>query len=164
LGLLLIFGLYRGLKNGLLIELASIVALIAGIYGAIHFSYLTADYLAERINWELRTIKIAAFIITFLLIVFGVHLLGKVLTRIADIALLGLVNRIAGALFGALKVAVILGALLIFIERANTRLSMIESDMVQNSVLYQPIRELGALVFGAILEADIHIELKKNQD
>ena len=43
LGLPLIYGLYKGLKNGLIIELASIVALIAGIYGVMHFSYIASD-------------------------------------------------------------------------------------------------------------------------
>ena len=43
LGLLLIYGLYKGLKNGLFVEIASIIALIAGLYGAIHFSYIAGD-------------------------------------------------------------------------------------------------------------------------
>ena len=50
LGVLLLYGLYKGVKNGLFVELASLAALIAGIYGAIHFSYLTADYLAQNMN------------------------------------------------------------------------------------------------------------------
>ena len=35
---LLLFGLIRGLMKGLFVEVASLIALIAGIYGAIHFS------------------------------------------------------------------------------------------------------------------------------
>jgi membrane protein required for colicin V production len=37
LGLLLLYGLFKGVQNGLLVELASILALVAGLYGAIHF-------------------------------------------------------------------------------------------------------------------------------
>ena len=69
-GLLLLWGLYKGVKNGLFIELASIVALVAGIYGAIHFSYYAGDYLSENMKWEERYINITAFVITFLVIVF----------------------------------------------------------------------------------------------
>ncbi len=49
LGALLAYGLYRGVRNGFLVEIASVIALIVGIYGAIHFSYITGDYLGE--NW-----------------------------------------------------------------------------------------------------------------
>ena len=65
IGILLVWGLYKGLKNGLFVELASLIALIAGIYGAIHFSYITGDYLAEQFDWSDQYLKIAAFLITF---------------------------------------------------------------------------------------------------
>ena len=42
---LLIFGFVRGVMKGLFVEVASLVALIAGVYGAIHFSYFIGDFL-----------------------------------------------------------------------------------------------------------------------
>ncbi len=152
LGLLLIWGLWKGLKNGLLIEIASILALIAGIYGAIHFSYYAGDYLSKNMDWNERYINIAAFCITFIIIVIVVHLAGKFLTNIADIAMLGILNKIAGALFGALKVAVILGAVLIFFDRANSSVGLIKNETVQTSTLYGPIKDIGALVFNKVLK------------
>ena len=154
LGLLLVFGLWKGLKNGLLIELASIIALIAGIYGAIHFSYIAGDYLTQQMNWEERYINITAFILTFILIVVAVHFAGKLLTKVANIVLLGLLNKIAGGLFGALKVAVILGALLVFFDRANNNLGLVSEEAKNESTLYHPIKEIGALVFDSILRDD----------
>ncbi|MEO9892682.1 CvpA family protein [Aurantibacter sp.] len=154
LGILLVYGLYKGLKNGLLVELASIIALIAGIYGAIHFSYYVGDYLSENMNWDERYISTASFIITFILIVIGVNLLAKLLTKVANFAMLGLLNKIAGALFGALKVAVILGAILVFIERANSSLGMVKKDSVQESVLYEPIKEIGVFIFSKVLKKE----------
>ena len=35
---LLLFGFVRGIMKGLFLEVASLVALIAGVYGSIHFS------------------------------------------------------------------------------------------------------------------------------
>ncbi|SDL65036.1 CvpA family protein [Kriegella aquimaris] len=155
LGLLLLYGLWKGLKNGLFVEIASIIALIAGIFGAIHFSYYAGDYLSQHIDWEERYINIAAFIITFIAIVMVVQIAGKFLTKIADFAMLGLLNKIAGAIFGALKVAVILGALLIFFDRLNTSTGLVPNEKVQESVLYEPIKEIGAFVFAKVLkEAD----------
>ena len=152
LGLLLLWGLWKGLKNGLFVEIASIIALIAGIYGAIHFSYYAGDYLSQNWNWDERYMNIAAFVITFIVIVFMVHIAGKLLTKIADFAMLGLLNKIAGGIFGVVKVAVILGALLVFFERVNAKAGLFKNETMQGSVLYEPIKEIGAFVFNKVLE------------
>ncbi|MFX0556248.1 CvpA family protein [Maribacter sp. CXY002] len=153
LGLLLLWGLWKGLNNGLFVEIASIVALVAGIYGAIHFSYITGDYLSNKMEWNERNINLAAFIITFIIIVLVVNLAGKLLTKIADFAMLGLLNKIAGALFGTLKVTVILGALLIFLERMNENLGLLSEATLEESTLYRPLKEIGNFVFERALEA-----------
>lgn len=158
LGLLLLWGLWKGLKNGLFVEIASLIALIAGIYGAIHFSYITGDYLSERMDWNERYISITAFVITFILIVILVHTAGKFLTKIANFAMLGLLNKIAGALFGALKVAVILGALLIFFDRINENIGLVDDELKKESALYQPVKDLGAFVFDYVLQAKSDLE------
>jgi len=151
LGLLLAYGLYKGLKNGLFVELASLIALVAGIFGAIHFSYIAGDYLSQNMNWDERYIKITSFVITFVAIVILVNFAGKFLTKIADFAMLGLLNKIAGGLFGTLKVAIILGALLIFIERVNSSVGLLKNENTENSVLYKPLKEIGAFIFESVL-------------
>ena len=65
LGALILFGLIRGFMKGLFVEMASLVALIAGVYGAIHFSGFAAEFLMDRVSWSEKTINIAAFAITF---------------------------------------------------------------------------------------------------
>ncbi|MBU3028007.1 CvpA family protein [Zobellia galactanivorans] len=164
LGLLLLYGLWKGLKNGLFVELASIVALIAGIYGAIHFSYYAGDYLSQNMDWNERYINIAAFVITFIVIVLAVQLAGKFLTKIANFAMLGLLNKVAGAIFGVVKVAVILGALLIFFERVNNSAGVVKDETMQESVLYGPIKEIGAFVFSKVLKEDSPIEPKEETE
>ena len=152
LGLPLVLGLWKGLKNGLFVELASIIALIAGIYGAIHFSYYAGDYLSQNMNWDERYINIAAFIITFIIIVVVVSLAGKILTKIANFAMIGLLNKIAGGIFGILKVAVLLGALLIFFDRMDTSIGFVSDEAKKESVLYEPVKEIGAFVFSKVLK------------
>tara|TARA_R110002050_G_scaffold16719_2_gene50591 strand:- start:57904 stop:58407 length:504 start_codon:yes stop_codon:yes gene_type:complete len=151
LGLLLLWGLYKGLKNGLFVELASLVALIAGIYGAIHFSYFAGDYLAEHMQWDEQYMNIASFVITFIVIVIVVHLAGKLLTKIADFAMLGLLNKIAGGIFGALKVAIILGAVLIFFDGMNNSFNFINKETKEESKLYEPIKEIGSFIFSRVI-------------
>lgn len=150
LGILLIWGLYKGLRNGLIIELASIIALIAGLYGAFHLSYLTADFLNDRWEWDEKYVNLIAFLITFGIIVVLVNLIARLLTQVVQVVMLGWLNRLAGAIFGALKVAVILGAFLIFFDRVNTHFDFLSEDTKKESVLYGPIRDIGAFVFGMV--------------
>ena len=155
LGALLAFGFYRGWKNGVLVEIASVLALIAAFYGSIHFSYIASEFLSEKLDWNQTIIKISAFALTFLAILFGVNLLGKLLSKVADFALLGLLNRIAGGIFGVVKIAIILGAFLSFLERANQPLDLIAPEFFEDSILYKPIKDSGTLVFSGILEPEL---------
>ncbi|WP_339650485.1 CvpA family protein [uncultured Maribacter sp.] len=155
LGIPLIWGLWKGLKNGLFMEIASIVALIAGIYGAIHFSYITGNYLSEHLEWDEHNMSIIAFIITFVLIIIIVHLAGKLLTKVANIAMLGLLNKFAGGIFGILKVAIILGAVFIFFDRMDNTFNLLEDETKRQSILYQPIKDIGALIFENVLKTEM---------
>ena len=155
LGLPLIWGLWKGYKNGLFMEIASIVALVAGIFGAIHFSYITGNYLSEHLDWDERNMSITAFIITLILIIIIVNLAGKILTKVANFAMLGSLNKIAGGIFGVLKVAILLGAAFIFFDRMDNTFGLIKEETKQESVLYQPIKDIGALIFDTVLKSEV---------
>lgn len=160
IGILLLYGLYKGFKNGLFIEVAAIVALIAGLYGAIHFSYIAGDYLAQHFDWNEKYMNLTSFVVTFVLIVIVVSLAGKLLTKIAETILLGTINKIAGAFFGMVKVGVLLGALLVFFHKTNASLTIVSEKTLQASILYTPVKEIGAFVFQKVLEEKEDLEGK----
>ena len=124
LGALILFGLIRGLMKGLFVEVASLVALIAGVYGAIHFSNFAAEFLMERVDWNEKTINITAFAITFVIIVLAISLAGKALTKLADFAALGMLNKLLGAVFGGLKIAMILSVILMIFAKMNKTIKL----------------------------------------
>ncbi|WP_298417514.1 CvpA family protein [uncultured Kordia sp.] len=153
LGGLLLFGFVRGLMKGLFIEVASLVALIAGVYGAIHFSYYAGDFLSDRFEtWDEKYINLAAFAITFTVILVAITLLGKLLTKMADFASLGILNKILGGAFGGLKIAVMLGAVLVFFDRTNNTMEFVAKEKIDESILYEPVKEIGGFVFAYVLK------------
>ena len=68
--------------------------------------------------------------------------------------MLGLLNKIAGAIFGALKVAVILGAVLIFFDKATKSFTFINESTKKESIFYEPIKEIGAFVFSLVIKEE----------
>lgn len=151
LGALILFGLVRGFMKGLFVEVASLVALVAGVYGAIHFSNFAAEFLQNKTDWNEKTINITAFAVTFVIIVLAIGLAGKALTKLADFAALGIINKLAGGVFGALKIALILSVVLNVFDKLNNTITLLEEDTKQDSVLYKPVKSLIPMIFPNLL-------------
>jgi len=150
----LLFGFIRGLMKGLFIEVASLVALIGGVWGSIHFSYFIGDFLKESVSWSEKKIALAAFAITFILIIIVVSLLGRFLTKLADLAALGMVNKILGGLSGLLKIGLVLSIIFIFFDRMNSTISFIDKKTLDESILYSPVKNIAPTIFPSIIKED----------
>ncbi|GAA3593903.1 CvpA family protein [Flavivirga amylovorans] len=154
LGALILFGLIRGFMKGLFVEVASLVALIAGVYGAIHFSNFAGEFLESKVDWNEKTINIAAFIITFVIIVLAIALAGKALTKLADFAALGIINKLLGGIFGSLKIALILSVILIVFDKMNRAIPFANEDDLKASVFYNPVKSLVPMILPNILDSN----------
>jgi len=162
---LLIFGFIRGLLKCLFVEVASLVALIAGIYGAIHFSYFAAAFLKNYVSWDEKYITIVAFAITFAIIVIVITLLGKLFTKIANFAALGMLNKLLGGLFGTLKIGLILSIILIVFDKLNNTLPFMSQDEQEETILYEPVKNLAPILFPSfmtIVESESDINQSQN--
>jgi membrane protein required for colicin V production len=148
------FGLVRGFFKGFFVEIASLVALVAGIYGAIHFSYFVSEFLETKTEWNEKTINVTAFATTFLIIVLAISLAGKALTKLASLAMLGIVNKLLGGVFGALKMALIASILLIIFSKMNSTIPFLSDEELEESTLYKPIKGLTPLIFPNIIKSE----------
>lgn len=152
LAVILLIGLVRGLMKGLFVEITSLVALAIGLYGAIHFSHFVSNYLDGRVQWSEQMVQISAFAITFVIIVLLISLAGKLLTKLADAAALGIVNKILGAVFGITKMALILSVILLVFNRLNNTLPFVTKDSMEKSILYEPVKNFAPMLFPSILK------------
>lgn len=153
LALLLLYGLVRGFFRGLLAEIASLVGIVAGIYGAIHFSYILSDFFSENMNWDSEYVNLIAFAITFVLIVFLISLAGKILTKMAGFAALGIVNKLLGAGFGFLKMAFIASVIIMFFAATNEEIELVSKEKLDESKLYAPVKVIAPAVLPILREA-----------
>jgi membrane protein required for colicin V production len=154
LGALLVLGLIRGLRNGLFVELASLISFFVGIYIAVKFSYLIGGFIGDS-----KTAKVAAFIITLILIVFGIHLLAKVLSKIASTLFLGWLNKLGGAFFAVLKTALLLGVVLSLFQKVNLNNALISKETQEKSFFFNPILKTSEFMLPVL--TDWFTDLKK---
>ncbi|MFH6997674.1 CvpA family protein [Flavobacterium sp. FlaQc-57] len=150
LGALLAFSLYKGVKNGLFVEVASFVSLLLGIYLAIKFSSLMKDIIMKHVSWNPNTIQVTAFILTFILVVIGVYFLAKILTGIADFAFLGWANKLGGGFFRVLKTILILSVIIVLFEKINFNNMLAKKETLDKSIFYNPIKKVAAFVYPSI--------------
>ena len=146
LGIPLLWFTFKGFRNGFVIELASLAALVLGIFVALHFSFYAEDYLHENFEIADRYLHIISFALTFLIVALVVFLAGKIIHRLISIIALGFLNRLAGGIFGLLKAALVLSVILYFINGFNLSSSFIKPEVKENSYLYGPVESVVPMI------------------
>lgn len=161
LGIFLILAAINGFRKGLIAEVASLAALILGIWGAIKFSYVTTEFLIENFNLKTDYLNIISFVVTFLVIVILVHIVGNTVTKIVDTVMLGFVNKLAGLVFGVLRSALILSILLVVFDKIDEDVEILPSETKKNSRMYEPIRSFAPSIFPFIDNWELDLKDKE---
>ena len=93
------FGFIKGFFKGFIIEVASLGALFLGLLGAVKFSDLFADLLNEFFDWSPLAVQTGSYLMIFIIIVYGLSVLAKTLTKIISKASLRAIKQIFGCFF-----------------------------------------------------------------
>jgi membrane protein required for colicin V production len=152
LAIILVFGLVSGYFNGFIVEISSLISLIVGIYVAMHFSHFLGNILNKATDLQPSVVQIIAFAGTFFLVVLGIGLAGKIY--------LGFVNNILGAVFGLLKMALIVSIVLIVFDKLNSTIPFVSKEKIDNSALYEPVKNFGTMMFPKLIQVKEDIKEK----
>ena len=155
IGGILIYGLIRGLMKGLIVEIASLLAIVIGIWGAIHFSGVVGDFLGHKFDWDEKYLSLIAFSLTFVALVIAVSMIGKALTSIASVIALGWLNRLLGGIFGFAKSILILSIILTIVIQINSKVEFIKESTIKDSILYEDVSKIAPAIFPLIKDIEI---------
>jgi membrane protein required for colicin V production len=92
-------------------------------------------------------IPIITFAGVFLVIVILIHLIAKLIEKLIDAVALGFVNRLFGAIFSITKFALVLSALLVVINRADSFRPFLPKQKTDQSLLYKPLSRFAPAIF-----------------
>jgi len=152
----LLWGAYKGFSKGLVTSIASLIALLLGIYGAIQFSDFIAVYVSDTVDVEANYVPLIAFAITFIGIVIGIHFLAKLITKLVDAIAMGWLNTLAGTLFGILKMGFILSVFIFIFDKIDPKSNVLSSELKESSLLYEPIQHIAPAIFPALNSVNLN--------
>jgi len=140
--------LVNGIRKGFIISLASLVALIAGIYCAVYFSNFISDLLIRHFHPSGHWLPILSFVITFLIVVILIMLLAKGLEKLVELVGMGFFNRLFGAIFGLIKGILYASVILFIIQCTDPKEKLIPRKTKEESIFYKPV----AMIFPMIMK------------
>lgn len=150
----LAYSFYKGFSRGFVIVLASFVALILGVIGAIYFSDIVAEMLKTKTDIDEEYISISAFAITFMGIIFGVHLVAKIVNQAVKMVALAPLNKVMGGVFSMLKTVIMLSVVFYIFDFVNTQISIVKKQTLRESVAYSNIMSITESVIPLITKSD----------
>lgn len=152
LALPLVWGIYKGVTSGFIMEVARMVGLIAGIAIGVGFANETADFIYENTDVTNDFVPIIAFAFIFVGVIILVHFFAKAIQGVANSMSLSWLNKIAGAVFGTLRMAFLISTAILLFNRAELLDRFNKGEMAQTSLLYAPISQVAPFLLPVLEE------------
>lgn len=146
----LLYGAFRGFSRGLIIEVATLLGLVLGVYFSIRYSPYTEGVLRDFLNISSRYISYIALAVTFVVVAVVVYILGKLLTKVIDIIALGLVNKLLGTILGIVKYFIVVCVLLLITDVLNEKFHFLSEETAQKSLLFYPFLNFAQKIYNSI--------------
>ncbi len=134
--------------------IASLAALLLGIFGAIKLRPVFAALLDSVFNIAPEHINAIAFAVAFVTIVLVVHLVAFLVDKLIKAVALNLVNRLMGMAFGLLVTAFVISMVLWPINQVNAEKQIIKPNHIEGSLLYKPLSSFAPAVFPYLKKQD----------
>lgn len=149
--LVLVWSLWSGWRNGILVQLSGIVGVVLGTWMAYRFSHAVGEWLdMDEMPAEVL------FVIVLLGVLVCVIILCRLITHLLKAGGLALPLRVLGAAFAVAKGVLILGLALVTLETAGPWLSPKNRASLNKSLKearsYAFIKQVGTFVFPYIAE------------
>ncbi len=160
----LLFALYRGFKKGMVHMVASLAALVLGIFGAIKLRPMFASLLDSIFDISPNYMNVIAFSVAFVSIVLVIHLLAFLVEKLIKAVALNLVNRLLGMGIGLLVTAFVLSMILWPVNQINAEKQIIKPERIEGSILYKPLSAFAPAVFPYLKKQDWKEFIPKNKE
>jgi membrane protein required for colicin V production len=133
---------FKGIRNGLIVAIFSIVGWILGIYAAFRFADVAAGYLKGTLDMSPKTLYILSFVIVFLVVMLLVHFSAKLVEKTVELAFMGWLNRIGGIFFYVLLYTLIFSVMIFFADKFK----LLGDETIAASRVYPWVKPLAQII------------------
>lgn len=142
--ILFILAIIKGLRRGFIVAVFSIIGYIIGLAAALKLSALVAVYLQKNISITGKWLPFISFALVFIVVIILVNLGAKLIEKTFEMALLGWLNRIGGAVVYILLYSIIFSVFLFYAEKIN----LFTRESIQQSITYSFLRPWAPAIIG----------------
>lgn len=142
----LIIAVIKGYRQGLIVALFSVIALIIGLAAAMKLSVVVAGYIGRSVKISDQWLPVISFAVVFFIIVLLVRWGAALLQKGVEIAMLGWVNRLGGILLYVVLYVLIFSVIIFYADQ----LQFIKPETKSQSVTYSYIQPWGPKVMDGI--------------
>ena len=160
ISLVLFYGLFKGFTRGLIIEAASLLSIIIGIFGALTFTPIIETLLSYFLTDDKLPSSIIIFTASLIIIVIGVNFFARNLTKFVKLVSLGGINKILGGVFGVSKYILLIGFLFVFVDQFSFMFEFFESTLLDGSVMFESLKNVGYYILQLLESNDVKIPEK----
>ena len=133
---------------------ASLAALVLGIFMAIKLRPLFASLLNSLFDISPDNMNVIAFSVAFVSIVLVVHLVAFVVEKLIKAVALNFINRLLAMGFGLLVTAFVISMILWPVNQVNEEKQIIKPERIEGSLLYKPLSAFAPAVFPYLKKQD----------
>jgi membrane protein required for colicin V production len=136
-----------GISKGFVKQVVDLAAILIAAWAAFHFSTVMGEWLSQYITLEKSILNVISFILIIIVTAVVLNLVGALVTKALKAVSLGFVNRLLGLVFAILKVAVILGLVILLFETLNSTLHIVKPEATADAVVYNALKDAAEKIF-----------------
>lgn len=135
----MLLALFKGYRNGLIVAVFSLLAIIVGLAAAMKLSVYVAKQLGEHTSVSQSWLPFISFALVMIGVVILIRLGATALQKMAELVLLGWLNKLAGVVLYGVLYMLVLSVLLFFAEK----LHLLDANTIAASKVYGFIQPWG---------------------
>ncbi len=144
---LAVIGLIKGLSDGLVRQVISLIALLAAIYFCAEVAVWVRGHLLKSDWFPQEAAMIGSYVLAFLLIVGIVVSTGEIVHRVLEVTPLSLFNHLVGGVFGLIATLFFLSLFLNLLEVLDPKSSFISLETKVESRFYFTVRNIVPTIY-----------------
>lgn len=142
----MVMALFKGYRNGFIVAVFSLLAIIIGLTAAVKLSAYVAMQLGTHTTVSKAWLPFLSFAIVMITVVILVRIGASMLQQLLEVAFLGWANKLAGILLYAVLYLVVLSVVLFY----AVELQLLTPETVESSRTYSFLEPWGPKVIDTI--------------